>query len=425
MNRAIILQEIRRMQFIDLYGRWQQDRLTQEEAAQLLGVCERTFRRYCRRHEEEGVDGFVDNRLNKAAHNAAPVDEVMALLHLFETRYSNFTVAHFYDKYRDTHRGTRSYNWVKRQLQLHDVVKKAKKRGAHRRKRERALMRGMMLHQDGSTHEWVPGKHWDLIVTLDDATSDVYSGFFCEEEGTFSSFQGVEEVIVKHGLFCSLYTDRGSHYWLTKTANKKVDKQALTQFGRAMHQLGIELIPAYSPEARGRSERLFGTLQQRLPKELALAGITTIEKANRFLAENYWPLHNARFAVAPTEEESAFIPWVDSGMNLRDILSIQEQRTVNKDNTISYKNRVLQIPKQQDRCHFNKATVRVHEYQDGSLAIFYGPRKLVEYDGNGQRSAQQKKASRRDQAKITAQLTHRAHKAIRAIQGSPALWTCG
>lgn len=413
------------MKFVDVYGRWQGKRLSQEEAAQILGVCERTFRRYCRKHEEEGAQGLYDNRLEKVAHNAAPVDEVMEMLQIFETYYAHFSVSHFYDKYRDKHRGTRSYNWVKAQLQGHGHVTKAKKRGVHRRKRERAAMPGMMLHQDGSTHEWVPGTTWDLIVTMDDATSDVYSGFFCEEEGTFSSFRGVQEVIVKHGLFCSLYTDRGSHYWLTKTANTPVDKHHLTQFGRAMQQLGIGLIPAYSPEARGRSERLFGTLQQRLPKELILAGITTMEEANAFLAKDYWPAHNARFAVAPTEEVSAFVPWVDAGLAIHDMLCIHETRTVSKDNTVSYKNRVLQIPQQQHRCHFNKATVRVHEYADGSLAIFHGPRKLVAFDGAGRTLAAEKKLAQQAQSEATAHLTHRVHKAIRAIQRSPALGTCG
>ena len=188
------------MRFRELYGQWTEKRLTQAEAAMMLGMCERTFRRYCRKHEAQENEALCDKRLDKAAHNAAPVDEVMAMINLFETRYPNFTTAHFYDQYRDHHQGKRSYSWVKNQLQHHQVVKKAKKRGVHRRKRERAPMVGMLIHQDGSTHEWVEGIPWDLIVTLDDATSEVYSGFFVEEEGTHSSFQGVHEVIEAHGL---------------------------------------------------------------------------------------------------------------------------------------------------------------------------------------------------------------------------------
>lgn len=383
MKQTKVLQEIRIMRFAEVYAWWTEKRLTQAEAATLLGMCERTFRRYSQKHLADGQEGLCDKRLDKVAHNAAAVDEVMEIINLFETHYSNFTVSHFYDKYRDDHKGFRSYSWIKNQLQDHGLIKKAKRRGAHRRKRERSPMIGMMIHQDGSTHEWVPEKQWDLIVTMDDASSEVYSGFFIEEEGTHSSFQGVSEVIVKHGLFCSLYTDRGSHYWTTPAVGGKVDKVNLTQFGRAMKQLGIDMIAAYSPEARGRSERLFGTLQQRLPKELALAGITTMDKANEFLNKIYWPKHNARFAVKPIENESAFVPWLDSGMNLHDILCIQEQRTVTKDNTVSYNAKLLQIPKQKDRCNYVKATVRVHEYLDGSMAIFHGPRKLAHYDLHG------------------------------------------
>jgi hypothetical protein len=219
---------------------------------------------------------------------------------------------------------------------------------------------------------------------MDDATSEIYSAFFVEEEGTFSSFQGLQDVILNHGLFCSFYSDRGTHYGTTPTLGGKVDKTNLTQFGRAMKQLGIEMIPAYSPEARGRSERMFGTLQQRLPKELAFAGITSMDDANRFLKELYLPQHNQRFGVKPAQEDSALVAWLDSGMNLQDILCIQEQRTVSKDNTVSYKGKTSQIPKQQHRCHYIKAKVRVHEYQDGTLSLFHGPRKLVTFDHTGQ-----------------------------------------
>jgi transposase len=383
MKKSGLLQEIRLMRFEELVSQWTEKKITQEEAARILGVSDRTFRRYCRSYEESGASGLYDARLEKKSHNAVPVDEMMEVLTLFETRYSNFTAAHFYDVYRDKHQGERSYNWVRLILQDAGLTQKAKKRGAHRRKRPRAPMKGMLLHQDGSTHEWVPNKHWDLIVTMDDATSEVYSGFFVEEEGTHSSFLGVKETIEKKGLFCSFYTDRGSHYWLTQAAGEKVDKKNLTQFGRAMQQLGIEMIPAYSPEARGRSERLFGTVQQRLPKELALEGITDMQEANRFLREVYWPKHNKRFSVKPQEELSAFVPWVKAGSNLDDILCIQEQRVVNKDNTVSYKTLSLQIPKQAHRCHFIKAKVRVHEYPNAALAIFHGPRCLARYTRNG------------------------------------------
>ena len=198
----------------------------------------------------------------------------------------------------------------------------------------------MMVHQDGSRHEWLPGQPaLDLIVTMDDATSEIYSAFFVDEEGTMSCFRALSEVIGERGLFCSLYADRASHYWHTPEAGGKVDKDNPTQVGRALQRLGIELIPAYSPEARGRSERMFGTLQKRLPQELRLAGITEIDEANRFLKEVYLPQHNARFALPAEVEGSAFVSFAGA---LDDILCIQEERTVSNDNTVRYKRRVLQ-----------------------------------------------------------------------------------
>ncbi len=371
------------MRFEENY-QWQSERkLTHEEAAERLGVCERTYRRWCRRYEEEGITGLLDSRLEKAAHNSAPVDEVMAVISLFETHYINFSVSHFYDKYRDSHKGQRSYTWVKSRLQEAGFVRKAKKRGAHRRKRERRPLKGMMLHQDASRHEWIEGQHWDLVVTMDDADNEIYSAFFIEEEGTQSSFRGVEEVIENQGLFCSLYTDRGSHYWTTKKAGGKVESKELTQFGRAMQQLGIEMIAAYSPEARGRSERMFRTLQGRLPKELALSGIRNKEEANRYRAEVFLPSFNARFKIKSEEEITSFVPWLDSHMKLKEILCIQTQRVVKKDNTLSYGSKILPIDRNSHRYSYAKAKVRVHEYADGELAIFYGHCCLGRYDGEG------------------------------------------
>jgi transposase len=384
MKPAEVMQEIRKMRFESIYDRRIKRELTVEEAADLLGISDRTFRRWTRKYEEEGAEGLADERLEKIAHNAAPVDEVTELLVLFETRYRDFTVAHFYDKYVAEHGGQRCYTWVKSCLQEVGLVKKAKKRGAHRRKRERQPMKGMMLHQDGSSHEWVENEEWDLIVTMDDADSEIYSAFFVEEEGTWSSFQGVKEVIEKYGLFCSLYVDRGSHYFFTPEAGGKVDSSQVTQFGRAMKQLGIDVIPAYSPEARGRSERMFGTLQGRLPKELKLAGITDIKSANQFLKEKFIPEFNNRFCVKPKEEEGAFVPWLNSNMNLDEILCIQDKRTVNKDNTVSYKNKRLQISKNKYRFSYAKVKVNIHEYQDGSVAIFHGPRLIGRFSSNGE-----------------------------------------
>ena len=237
------------------------------------------------------------------------------------------------------------------------------------------------MHQDASSHQWVDGQKWDLVVTMDDATNEHYSMFFVLEEGTSSSFMGIKEVIRKRGLFSSLYTDRGSHYWYTPKEGGKVSKTNLTQVGRAMRSLGIQMIPSYSPEARGRSERAFRTHQGRLPKELLAQGITTIEQANRYIREVYLPAFNAEFTRQATEPGEAFIAWV--GPNLDDILCEHYERTVGNDNCVSYEGLKLQIPADRYRCHYVKAKVRVHKYTDGSLAIFHGPRKLADYDNAG------------------------------------------
>jgi hypothetical protein len=300
---------------------------------------------------------------------------------LYETRYTGWTVKHFHERWHTEHGGTRSYSWTKKTLQAAGRVVRAPRRGTHRKKRPRKPLPGMMLHQDGSTHEWVPGCQWDLIVTLDDATSAIYSAFFVEEEGTLSSFRGLREVIETNGLFSSLYTDRGSHYWYTDEAGGKVDKVRLTQVHRALQQLGITLIAAYSPEARGRSERAFRTLQDRLPKELALAGITEMAAANQYLTTQFIPAYNQRFAVSATEAGTAFIPWI--GSPLAEILCVQEERVVAKDNTVGYQGLSLQIPQDPHRFHYVRVTVRVHDYPDGTLAVFHGPRCLARYHVDG------------------------------------------
>lgn len=380
MRRTEMLQEIRKMRFEEVYGGWRERRLTQEEAAVILGVSDRTFRRYIDRYEDGGMPGLSDKRLTQASFRRAPVDEVMAISERYDKSHQGWKVKHFYSWYRRDG-GKRSYSWVKKTLQSQGLVSCAKKRGAHRKQRDRAPVPGMMLHQDGSTHEWVPGKKWDLIVTMDDATNEHYSMFFVDEEGTDSSFQGIGEVIVLKGLFSSLYTDRGSHYWFTPKEGGKVSKSQLTQFGRAMKQLGIQMIPAYSPEARGRSERAFQTHQERLVKELAFHGITNINAANRYLRKIYMPAFNAEFTQPALEEGSAFVPW--GGASLDDILCEQQERTVSADNCVSFEGMKLQIPADRYRCHYVRVRVRVHRYPKGNLAIFHGPRKLADYDPRG------------------------------------------
>jgi transposase len=368
------------MQFEEIVKTWTESRLTQEEAARMLGVCARSFRRYLGKYREQGLEGLQDKRLTQASVRRAPVDEVVELVARYKKRHRGWNVKHFYSWYQKDG-GGRSYTWVKNKLQEDGVVSRAPRKGAHRKRRDRALMPGMMLHQDGSSHEWVPGKKWDLIVTMDDATNEHYSMFFVEEECTISSFRSIKEIILSQGLFCSLYTDRGSHYWNTPEAGGKVDKKNLTQFGRAMHQLGIEMIPAYSPEARGRGERAFRTHQDRLVKELALAGITTMDKANRYIKKVYLPGFNKEFMEPATEEGTAFIPLLTG--HIDEILCEHYERTVRRDNCVAFEGMTLQIPPDKYRVSYFKTTVRIHRYPDSSLTIFHGTRKLASYHPNG------------------------------------------
>jgi len=356
-------------------------RLSCVEAGELLGMSERHFRRLRDRYEAQGAEGLIDRRRGRVSGRRVAVDRIEWVLEQYRTRYFDFTVKHFHDRLCEEHGFELSYTWVKDRLHEAGLVRPAPKRSAHRKKRPRRPLPGMMLFQDGSRHAWLAGRPpLDLIVTLDDATSEIYSAFLVEEEGTFSSFRGLGEVIARHGLFSSLYTDRGSHYFFTPKAGEKVAKDQPTQVGQALQQLGIEHIASYSPEGRGRMERVFDTLQKRLTPELRLAGITTIEAANRFLAERFVADHNRRFAVTAAEPGSAFVPFVGE---LGEILCVKEERVVGNDNCVRYEGRVLQIPAQRHRHHFVKARVRVHAYENGTLAIFHGPRCLARYGGDG------------------------------------------
>jgi hypothetical protein len=370
------------MRFEDVLGRSQRSELSQMEAAELLGISERTFRRWRDRHREAGPSGLDDRRLTPSLRRA-PVAEIERMLGLYRDLYRGFTVKHFHEQLAKRHNYVLGYTVTKLHLQREGLVMRAKTRSAHRKKRPRRPMVGMMLHQDASTHAWLPDdtRKYDLVVTMEDATSALYSAFLVDEEGTASSFQGLREVVATHGLFCSLYTDRGSHYFFTPEAGGKVSKTTLTQVGRALSQLGIEHIAAYSPQARGRSERVFHTLQDRLPKEFKLAGIATVEAANVWLRDSFIAEHNARFAVGAAQEGSAFV--ADASGAWREILCIQEDRTVGQDNTVKWEGLSLQLPPSRLRTHFVKATVRVNEYPDGRLAVLWGPHRLGDYDANG------------------------------------------
>jgi len=380
------------MRFEQIFDRWERSELSQSEAAELLGIGERSFRRWSVRHRDGGVAGLRDRRLGPSPLRAAP-EEIERMLGLYRDTYRGFTVKHFHEKLLTRHNYKLGYTVTKLHLQCTGLVTKAKSRSAHRKKRPRRPMTGMMLHQDASTHAWLPGtacKH-DLVVTLDDATGAIYSAFLTDEEGSASSFRGLREVVAKHGLFCSLYTDRGSHYFFTPAAGGKVSKTVLTQVGRALKQLGIEAIAGYSPQGRGRSERAFLTLQDRLPKELRLAGIDTVEAANHWLTETFIGEYNRLFAIEPEQAESAFVP--DKIGAWREVLCIQEERVVGNDNTVKWEKLSLQLPPSRLRPHFVKATVRVHAYPDGRLAVYLGPHRLADYDARGVLSGPEQEAA--------------------------------
>src|SRR3954452_11298619 len=325
MGTASIHEGVRRMRFSDLLDRTEAKELTQEAASELLGINVRTFQRWAERFEAEGDDGLVDRRMGRRSPKRASEEEMERMLGLFRDKYADFTVKHFYEQLQKRHGYMLGYTVTKLALHAAGLVRKAPKRSAHRKKRPRRPLPGMLLHQDGSRHVWIEGlPALDLIVTMDDATSEVYSMLRVAEEGTASTFGALSEVIGERGLFCALYTDRGSHYFHTPKAGEKASRTQQTQVGRALSHLGIEHIAAYSPQARGRSERMFGTLQGRLPKDLRLAGIRTVEAANAWLKAHYIAEHNAAFAIMAEQQGTAFV--VDRHEAWREALCVIEER---------------------------------------------------------------------------------------------------
>jgi len=383
MRRTTMLWEVFVRRFEEAFEQYKRQRLTGEEAGELLGMSGRNFRRLCVRYEEDGIEGLRDRRIGKVSPRRAPARELERMHELYRERYDDFTVKHFHEQLVRRHNYKLCYTVTRLSLQSAGLVPKAKRRGAHRKKRQRRPLPGMLLFQDGSKHRWIAalGRDLDLIVTLDDATGEIYSAFLVDEEGTMSSFLGLAETIGRHGLFGALYTDRGGHYFITRPGSRKVDKTQLTQVGRALSQLGITHIASYSPQGRGRMERVFGTLQKRLPQELRLARIKTVATANRYLKDRFVPDYNARFAVPAAEPGSAFVRYV--GRPIEDVLCVQEDRVVGADNCVSWHRRSLQIPPQRHRQHYVRARVRVHEYPDGHLAIFDGPRCLARFNPKG------------------------------------------
>jgi transposase len=357
-------------------------KITWWDAAEIIGVTDRTMRRWRARLESDGYSGLVDRRKDKPSDKRVPLATVELVLQLYKETYFDLNIRHFHEKLWGEHKIELSYTWVQKALQGSGLVAKQRRRGKHRRRRERRPMAGMLLHIDGSKHQWFGDHRWhDLIVILDDATTEIYYAQLVEEESTRTVMAGLLEVIESEGLFCALYSDRGSHFFLTPKAGEKVDKHRLTQVGRAMKELGIQMIPAYSPQARGRSERSFGTWQGRLPQELRLAGITSVEGANRFLRDRYITEFNQKFSVAAAEKGTAFRRATRS--DLEWVFSVQTERVVGKDNTVAIGDRLWQIEKSQFRNTLAGSTVTIHEHLDGNVSLRYGPHVVGRYDAKG------------------------------------------
>lgn len=348
------------------------------EAAEIIGISDRSLRRWRQRYEEGGYDGLYDRRKKQPSPKRVPVKTVERVLQLFREKYFDLNVRHFHEKLREEHNIQLSYSWVKAALQEAGLVAKGRRRGRHRRRRERRPLPGMLLHLDASKHQWFQdGRYYDLITVLDDATSEIYYAQLVEEEGTRTVMPALREVIEKHGWFASLYSDRGSHFFVTPKAGGKIDSDRLTQVGRALKELNIKMIPAYSPQARGRQERNYRTWQGRLPQELRLRGIVEVESANRFLREEYIANFNRRFAVSPAGRGTAFVRLKRRDLDW--VFSIQHERRVNNDNTIQLDNCVLQIPKTRWKHTLAGSTVTVHELMNGDIAVRYGPHEVARF----------------------------------------------
>jgi transposase len=357
-------------------------RMTWWQAAEVIGISDRQMRRWRRRWEKFGYDGLWDRRRGRPSSRRVPLELAERVLALYREKYFDFNVRHFHEKLREQHGIRLSYTWVKLALQGAGLVNKSGRQGVHRRRRPRRPLPGMLLHLDGRSHAWLgDGRRYDLLVVLDDATSEIYYAQLVEQESTRTVLAALRAVVEKKGLFCALYSDRASHFFETPKAGAKIDPQRLTQAGRALQQLGMRMIPAYSPQARGRSERNFGTWQGRLPQELRLRGITTVEEANRFLRQEYVAEFNRRFAVRAAQSGSAFLPL--AGQDLERIFALQHERVVNRDNTVEIAHRVLQIEKTPWRNTLAGCQVIVYEHRDGTLSVGYGPHLVGRFDAEG------------------------------------------
>jgi transposase len=358
-------------------------RITWWQAAEIIGISDRSMRRWKQRYQEHGYDGLFDRRRGKPSPKRVPLVLAERVLELYQEKYRDFNVRHFHEKLREEEGIELGYTWVKLALQGAGLVKKGRKRGVHRKRRPRRPLPGMLLHLDGSEHRWFQDNRWyDLIEVLDDATSETYYAQLVEEECTRTVMAALKEVIERKGRFCALYSDRASHFFETPKAGGPVSREQLTQVGRALKELEIQMIPSYTPQARGRSERRFGTWQGRLPQELRLAGITGLAEANRFLRQHYIPEMKLKFGVPAGSKGHAFVPL--RSLDLERIFSVKTERTVARDNTVRIGDRVWQIERPRWRGTLAGCQVTICEHLDGPVTIVYGPHRVGEYTAEGQ-----------------------------------------
>jgi len=355
-------------------------KISWSQGAEIMGITDRTMRRWKRKHEKYGF--VMDRRWGRGSEKRVPVETIEKVLGLYREEYFDFSVRHFHEKLRSEHHIQLSYTWVKKALQAAGLVAKSRDRRKHRKKRPRRPLPGMLLHIDGSHHQWFQDDRWyDLIVILDDATNEVYYAQLVEEESTLTVMAALREVIQRHGLFCALYSDRARHFFFTPRKQQLVDQSQLTQVGRAMKELGIQMIPAYSPQARGRGERNFRTWQGRLPQELRIRNITTVDAANAFLRNVYLNQFNASFTQPAAQSGTAFVP--AGPLNLDRIFSIQHERSVNSDNTIRLMNTLFQIQPTPWRSTLAGCRVLILEQLDRTVSIMYGPHVVGRYHHDG------------------------------------------
>ena len=366
------------MKLQDVMLRAMAKRITWFQAAEILGISCRQMQRWQTRFKLEGYEGLFDRRRGIPSPKRVPLKTVEEVLRLYQEQYFDFNVRHFHEKLSSEHNIHLSYTWVKQALQGAGLVKSRRKRGKHRKRRPRRPLPGMMLHIDGSQHRWFNDERWyDLLVLMDDATSEIYYAQLVEQESTRTVLTALRAVIEQKGLFCALYSDRASHFFLTPKTGEPVDHNRVTHVGRALRELGIQLIPAYSPQARGRSERGFGTWQGRLPQELRMRGLTTIVAANQFLSEHYISEFNQRFMVKAAERGTAFVPLKRKDLDL--VFSLQHERVVARDNTVSFANRSWQLERTKLRGTLAGCRVVVHEHLDDTLSITFGPHVVGRY----------------------------------------------